>query len=118
VHPYAEKQAKYESPAEMLESAQQFANKGQLTEALKLCEKCLSVNMLDIQANFLMGVISHALDQEKKAEEFFNKTIYLDPNHHEALMHLAFISENKGDRRRAEQLRQRAQRILIRESKF
>lgn len=101
----------------LLESAHLFANKGQLAEAIKLCEKCLSLNALDIQANFLMGVINHALDQEKKAEEFFIKTIYLDPNHYEALMHLAFITEHKGDHHRAEQLRKRIQRILMRGNK-
>jgi len=100
-----------------LDSAQKLADQGDLYEALKICEKCLTENSFHIQANFLMGLICHALDDEERAEEYFNKAVYLDPNHYEALNHLAFIMEHRGEKNRAVYMRQRAQRILQREEK-
>ncbi len=100
-----------------LDSAQKLADQGDLHEALKICEKCLTENSFHIQANFLMGLICHALDDEERAEEYFNKAVYLDPNHYEALNHLAFIMEHRGEKNRAVYMRQRAQRILQREEK-
>ncbi|MCP4346324.1 MAG: tetratricopeptide repeat protein [Desulfobacterales bacterium] len=100
----------------LLESAQSFADQGELDEALRLCEKCLSKDAFHIQAYFLMGLICHAQDDEERAEKCFNKAVYLDPNHHEALNHLAFIMEHRGEQIRARQLRQRAQRILQKKS--
>jgi len=101
----------------LLDSARKFADQGDLYEALKICEKCLTENSFHIQAHFLMGLICHALDDEEQAEEYFNKAVYLDPNHYEALSHLAFIMEHRGDKNRADHLRQRAQRILQREER-
>ncbi len=92
-----------------------MADQGELDKAFEMCEKCLRENAFHIQAYFLMGLIRHAQDEEERAEEFFNKAVYLDPNHHEALSHLAFIMEHRGEPRRAERLRGRAQRIRERE---
>ncbi len=101
----------------LLDAAQSLADQGELDEALKLCEKCLSKDAFHIQAYFLMGLICHAQDDEERSEKCFNKAVYLDPNHYEALNHLAFIMEHRGDQTRARQLRQRAQRIQMRSEK-
>ncbi len=103
-----------EQNGDILENAHQQADKGNMEEAMKLCRECLNKDAFNIHAHFLMGLIWHALDDEEKAEACFNKAVYLDPNHDEALSHLAFIVEHRGDRRRAEQLRQRVHRIRTR----
>ncbi|QTA87370.1 Tetratricopeptide repeat-containing protein, DUF560 [Desulfonema magnum] len=98
-----------------LNTAQQLADRGFLSEASELCEKYLNEDPFGIQAHFLMGLICHAMGDEERAEEYFNKAIYLDPNHDEAMTHLAFIMEHRGERDRAERLRLRARRILKKE---
>ncbi len=98
--------------------AQRLADRGSLPSALALCQDFLCEHPVHVQAHFLMGLIHEALDNEGKAEEFFNKAIYLDPNHSEALNHLSFIMEHRGDKKRAAHLRRRAQRIPTNQATF
>lgn len=96
----------------LFDRVQQLADEGSLPSACQLCQDFLNQNPTHIQGNFLMGLIYEALDEENRAEEFFNKTIYLDPTHHNALTHLAFILEQQGDADKAAHLRKRANRIF------
>jgi chemotaxis protein methyltransferase WspC len=96
---------------QMLDTARILADRGNLHNALALCEKVLEQNATHVQAYFLKGLIHQALKDASKAEESFNKTIYLDPNHYEALYYLALIMEDRGDADAAGRLRQRIQRI-------
>jgi chemotaxis protein methyltransferase WspC len=91
--------------------AREMADQGQLTDALELCQAFLDENPVHAEAHFLMGLIHEALHNDGKAEAFFNKAIYLNPEHVEALNHLAFIESRRGNENSAERLRQRAQRI-------
>lgn len=100
-----------EGRKDLFNEAQGLADQGSLLSALELCETFLRENPVHVQAHFLMGLILEALDNEERAEEFFNKTIYLDPNHYESLNHLSFVVEHRGDKKRAVHLRRRAQRI-------
>jgi len=100
------------SSATPLDTARKLADQGYLKESLELCEKYLTEEPFHVQAHFLTGLLYNALNDEERAEEYFNKAVYLDPNHHEALSHLAFIMERRGERNRAGQLQRRAQRIL------
>lgn len=100
-----------------LSTARELADQGNLQEALKLCHAVLKENAAHVQTHFLMGLIYQALKDEHQAEKSFHKTIYLDPNHHEALYYLALIMEDHGHHERARQLRQRIQRIYQRTQK-
>ena len=91
--------------------ARAMADQGQLPEALALCRVFLSENPVHVEAHFIMGLIYEALDKVERAEAFFNRAIYLNPEHVEALNHLAFIELERGNGDKAERLRQRAQRI-------
>ena len=91
--------------------AQEMADQGQLPKAFELCQVFLGENPVHAEAHFLMGLIHEALHKDDKAEAFFNKAIYLNPEHVEALNHLAFIESRRGNENGAERLRQRAQRI-------
>ncbi len=97
--------------AHLFDRVQRLADEGSLPSACRLCQDFLKEHPAHIQANFLMGLIYEALDEAHRAEEFFNKTIYLDPCHPHALAHLAFIVEQQGDKEKAMHLRKRAQRL-------
>ncbi|OQY60468.1 MAG: hypothetical protein B6245_01210, partial [Desulfobacteraceae bacterium 4572_88] len=99
----------------LLETAREMADRGFLDQAFRLCEKYLVKDPFHAQPHFLMGLICNAMGNEEKAEAYFNKTVYLDPAHYEALSHLALIMERRGEQDRAVHLIHRAQRILERE---
>lgn len=94
-----------------VEQARQLADRGRLQEARAHCEQCLRDYPGHAQAYFLLGLIYQAGDQEKQAEDYFNKTLYLDPRHEEALHYLAFIVEHRDGPRAAARLRQRLKRL-------
>ncbi len=91
--------------------ARAMADQGQLPEALELCRTFLKENPVHVEAHFLMGLIYEALHNVELAEAFFNRAIYLNPEHGEALNHMAFIELQRGNKDGAQRLRQRAQRI-------
>jgi chemotaxis protein methyltransferase WspC len=95
-----------------LERAEQLANQGRLDEAAALCESYLEENKVSAQAYFLLGLVRQAAKETKRAEECFDRAIYLEPTHREALIHLALIAERRGDPAAAERLRERAQKVL------
>jgi len=95
----------------LFDEAQRLADRGSLSSALTMCQNFLNKHPIHVQAHFLMGLIYEALDNAEKAEEFFNKALYLNPEHSEALNHLSFAVEHRGDKVRAAHLRRRAQRV-------
>jgi len=102
----------------LFDEAQRLADKGSLSSALELCQNFLKNHPVHVQAHFLMGLIYEALDRAEKAEESFNKAIYLDPNHSAALNHLSYLVENRGDRSQAAHLRERAQRVFRKQAEI
>jgi chemotaxis protein methyltransferase WspC len=97
--------------ADLFLKARAMADQGQLSEALELCRTFLDENPVHGDAHFLMGLIHEALDNVEMAEAFFNRAIYLNPEHAEALNHMAFIELQRGNNDGAQRLRQRARRI-------
>lgn len=95
-----------------LEGLRQLADAGQLREAAAAGERLLARDGASPEPMFLLAVVAQAGGDERRAEEFFRKTIYLDPRHAEALAHLALLAEKNGDLQVARSLRQRAQRAL------
>lgn len=95
-----------------LEIAKQLADRGQLSEAAKLCQLYLSANRTNAEAYILLGEIYQGLDQIEQAQQSFSKAIYLAPHAINALIGLALLKEQKGDFLGAEILRQRVQRLL------
>lgn len=94
-----------------LESAKLLADRGKLAEAADICENYLNDNGPGAQVFFLLGVINQALGNEKFAEQYFNKTIYLQPDHYDALVHMALILENRNEIDASVLLKNRAQRV-------
>lgn len=93
-----------------LEQAFCLANEGSLAEAASLCEDWLQHNAPCVRAYYLLGLIREAAGNGQQAEEYLRKAVYLQPDHQEALVHLALLVEQRGDTAAAEVLYQRAQR--------
>jgi chemotaxis protein methyltransferase WspC len=89
----------------------QLADRGSLVEASVLCEKYLTENGPDKEGFCLMGLIDQALDRRDQAEDLFMKALYLDPFYYEALIHMALLSEQKGDETKAGVYRERIKRL-------
>jgi chemotaxis protein methyltransferase WspC len=99
-----------------LEGLRRLADAGQLREAAAAGERLLARDGASAELMFLLAVVAQAGGDERRAEEFFRKTIYLEPRHAEALAHLALLAEKNGDLRTARSMRQRAQRVLEKET--
>ncbi len=95
----------------LLKNARTLADRGQLQEAANLCQTYLTQNQTSVPAYLLLGEVHQALGDDDRAEECFQKAVYLDPNHYEALTHLALLKEQRGDISNARSLRQRIQRL-------
>lgn len=94
-----------------LKTARNLADVGNLEEAATLCKTYLSQNSTSIEAHLLLGEVYQGLGKEEEAEQCFRKVIYLNPNHYDALVHLALLQEHRGDLGSAARLRQRIQRL-------
>lgn len=88
--------------------ARQLGNSGQVQDALKLCRQYLGRVPDSADAHFLFGVLHNALGHTELAVSSFRKALYLDPNHRDALLHLALKREAVGDKSGAALLRARA----------
>jgi chemotaxis protein methyltransferase WspC len=99
-----------ETEPSLLESARQLGDAGQLHEALRVCREYLQLVPDSSEGHFLLGVLHDALGEVELAVSSFRKVLYLDPNHQEALLHLALKQEARGDGPGAALLRARARR--------
>lgn len=106
----APSRAKTSRPVPDLKDAAQLADSGKLAEAAKLCEEHLKHEGPTANAYFLLGLVSDAASNHQRAAECYRKVLYLEPNHAEAMFHLALIMEGQGHATEAEQLRRRARR--------
>lgn len=95
----------------ILTRAMQYANQGELADATRLCKEYMQQNGPNAAAYYLMGLISDARQDTADAMQHYRKAIYLQPNHYEALTHLAALLAAQGDNAGALLMQQRAQRV-------
>jgi chemotaxis protein methyltransferase WspC len=100
-----------EPPIADLELAHRLADDGQWDEAIRTCERYLQKHPPAAKAFYLLGMIHDAVGEEEKARDHYRKALYLDPNHYETLMHLAYSMERNGDAAAGQNLRARANRV-------
>lgn len=98
------------SSADHLIKARELADSGKLDEAAHICHAHLDQHGASVHAYYLLGVI-HDAQGSPVAQEFYRKALYLDPNHYETLLQMAFLAEKNGDVGTARNLRRRAQRL-------
>jgi chemotaxis protein methyltransferase WspC len=94
-----------------LKLAHRLADEGRLEEAIKACNNYLKEHSSSVEALHLLGVICEAKGDRERAGGYFRKVLYLNPEHHESLMHLAYSAEKEGNISAAQNLRARAQRV-------
>ena len=93
-----------------LHRARKAADRGDLYEALELCQKEIHQHGPSAEAFFLLGVIQDAAGNQAEAFASLRKVVYLEPEHGEALLLLSLLAEKMGDQGTAEAYRQRAKR--------
>ena len=90
--------------------AAELADRGELERAAEMCEQDLNERGPNADGYSLLGVVRKAQGQVDKAETCFNRALYLQPGHAEALLHMALICESRGDLGAAQNFRRRAER--------
>ncbi|MDP2747344.1 CheR family methyltransferase [Pseudomonas sp.] len=87
----------------------ELANAGHCEQARSLCERHLQTAGPSAQAFYWLGLLSDVEQRSEQACGYYRKAIYLDPQHSEALTHLAAHLETQGDQSGAQRLYRRAQ---------
>jgi chemotaxis protein methyltransferase WspC len=90
--------------------ARRLADQGRLGEAAEICTRHVQGHRPTAAAFYLLGLVSDAAGHHLEAREHYRKTLYLDPDHTEALVHLAALLEMHGDTAGARRMNDRARR--------
>lgn len=94
-----------------LDEAARHADQGRFAEAASCCEEHLRRHGPSAKAFYLLGLVRDADGNPTDASINYRKALYLDPDHHETLVHLAFLVEQQGNGAAAQVLRNRARRV-------
>lgn len=86
-----------------------LADRGLFDEAETLCRRYLQEQAPHADVYCLLGLINEAARRLEGAEECYLRSLYLDPGHYEALIHLSLLYRQRGDSRRASLLNRRAE---------
>lgn len=105
------------APKPSIDELRQFADRGFLAEAAKGCEAYLRESGPAPEALHLLGLISDAAGELSVAAKYYRKTLYLEPDHEEALGHLALLLKRQGDTAGARILDDRLRRLDQRRSR-
>ena len=86
-----------------------LANAGRSEEARQRCAQHLQAQGPSAEGYYWLGLLSDVQGNGEQACAYYRKAIYLDPQHREALTHLAVYLEAQGDTSAAQRLYRRAQ---------
>ena len=95
----------------LLERARRVADQGEYALAADLCQAVLVIDPASADAYFILGMVSECQDNAEAAGHFWRRCVYLQPDHYDALCHLALLAENTGAAAQASAFRQRAARV-------
>lgn len=93
-----------------LDEAVLLANEGRFDEAFSCCTEYVTRNETDAEGYFLLGVLEQARDHLTQAEKLFQKAIYLNPTHYDALLYLSVLANQRHDSKQAQLFLERAKR--------
>jgi len=99
-------------PTPTLAAAIGLADQGRLAEAEEMLARLRSTPDPSADPFFLSGVVAEAFEDTNRAEQFYRKALYLQPNHEDAMLHLAVLLDSGGKFGEARRLRERAGRVL------
>ncbi|WP_277373826.1 CheR family methyltransferase [Pseudomonas sp. AA-38] len=90
-----------------------LANAGRSDEARQRCERHLQAQGPSAEGYYWLGLLSDVQGNGEQACAYYRKAIYLDPQHPEALTHLAAHLQAQGDTNAAQRLYRRAQNTEV-----
>ncbi|MFM1935592.1 MAG: hypothetical protein RI990_551, partial [Planctomycetota bacterium] len=93
-----------------LADARAAADAGNLARALAIAERRHALGDRDAGLLELLGTVHGALGNRDAAERWLRQAVYVNPDHAEALMQLALLAEQRGDRDLAHRYRAQAAR--------
>ncbi|WP_426206123.1 CheR family methyltransferase [Pseudomonas sp. TWP3-1] len=96
--------------ATLLANIAALANEGKSAEARAACEQYLRSHEPVAQVFYWLGLLSDVAGSTLEAQGFYRKALYLEPQHPDALMHLAALLQAQGDTAGARRLQERAAR--------
>ncbi|WP_095189412.1 protein-glutamate O-methyltransferase CheR [Pseudomonas sp. Irchel 3E19] len=96
--------------ATLLANIAALANEGKSAEARAACEQYLRSHEPVAQVFYWLGLLSDVAGSALEAQGYYRKALYLEPQHPEALMHLAALLQAQGDSAGARRLQERAAR--------
>jgi chemotaxis protein methyltransferase WspC len=96
--------------ATLLANIAALANEGKSAEARAACDSYLRSHEPVAQVFYWLGLLSDVAGRVLEAQGFYRKALYLDPQHPDALMHLAALLQSLGDTAGARRLQDRAAR--------
>ncbi len=96
--------------ATLLAQIAALANEGKSADARAACEQYLRSHEPVAQVFYWLGLLSDVAGLSLEAQGFYRKALYLEPQHPEALMHLAALLQAQGDTAGARRLQERAAR--------
>ncbi|NQD95999.1 chemotaxis protein CheR, partial [Pseudomonas sp. CrR25] len=95
---------------DLLQAIARLADQGRLAEARQGCERLLAEHGPGAEAFYWLGLLCDAGGKPDEAQGFYRKALYLQPQHREALSHLAALLVAQGDLAAARRLQERAAR--------
>jgi chemotaxis protein methyltransferase WspC len=96
--------------ATLLANIASLANEGKGAQARAACESYLRSHEPVAQVFYWLGLLSDVAGSVLEAQGFYRKALYLEPQHPDALMHLAALLQSQGDTVGARRLQDRAAR--------
>jgi len=114
--PAAFRQTAPPATEDLLASARSLADQGRTKEADAACRAVIAQAPDTADAYFILGLLNEAASEPEQAQAQLKRCIYLQPDHYEALCHLALLTEQQGDRSTAATLKARAARVYQRQT--
>lgn len=114
--PPPETAAKQGNPDSLLERANRLADQGTIDDASEAFHAYLGLVPDSAHAHFMLGLLNEQRHDDKAAEVYLRRAVYLEPNHYDALCHLALLAERRGHDGTARNYRNRAARVFERRS--
>ena len=108
--PRTPEHGRHEQASELLAQIAVLANAGNSTQARAACQRYLKQFEPSAQVFYWLGLLSDTAGDSADAISQYRKALYLEPQHPEALAHLAALLASQGDVVGARRLQERAAR--------
>ena len=109
--------AEVEKPVDTLQSkislvsVERLANQGKYEEAIKLCESYLKQVPDSADGYYFLGLVMDLNGNPQEADVMLKKSIYLNPNHEQALLLASLLAGKRGEIEVALSYKRRAKRV-------